>query len=213
MLKEKSSGCKLLPFSFYSHPRPIHPVDTPAILHRMKLLVSGLLLILSRKDSRAVIIISTVTLFFILLLVQNGEASFDILSFTVLSLTDRAILFLRTLFDIQNTFTTSSLLLATLGSLLAGINISLAYTYVRMRGEIILQSGLYSGLGLFLAFVGIGCAACGTALLSIILSFFGFSTMLSVLPYKGEEIGYIGLIILCIATYTLAKKVTAPNVC
>lgn len=179
----------------------------------MKPLVSGLLLIVSRKDSRLVIIVTTLSLFLILLLIQNGAASFDVLSFTVLPFSERMSLFFQTLFDIKNTFTTSSLLLATLGSLLAGINISLAYTYIRMRGEMILRSGLYSGVGLFLAFVGIGCAACGTALLSVILSFFGFSAMLSVLPYKGEEIGYIGLIILCIATYVLAKKVTAPNVC
>lgn len=84
---------------------------------------------------------------------------------------------------------------------------------MKVRGDLIIQSGLYSGLGLIFAFLGIGCAACGTALLSVVLSFFGFSTMLSVLPYKGEEIGYIGILILCIATYVLAQKVTAPNVC
>ena len=76
-----------------------------------------------------------------------------------------------------------------------------------------MKSGLYSGIGLMVAFLGIGCAACGTAFLSLVLGFFGFSAMLNVLPYQGQEIGYIGLIILCIATYSLAKKVTAPNVC
>jgi hypothetical protein len=85
--------------------------------------------------------------------------------------------------------------------------------YVKVRGEVILKSGLYSGVGLLFAFLGIGCAACGTAFLSVLLSFFGFSAMLSVLPYQGQEIGYVGIIFLCIATYTLAKKVTAPNVC
>lgn len=82
-----------------------------------------------------------------------------------------------------------------------------------MRGEIILRSGLYSGAGLILAFLGVGCAACGTALISILLGVFGFSTMLQVFPYQGEEVGYIGLLILLIATYSLSQKVAAPSVC
>lgn len=149
----------------------------------------------------------------LLLVVQNGKSALDIFSFDVLPLGSRISLFIKTLFDITSAFTISTLILAVLGALLGGINLSLAYTYMKVRGDLIIQSGLYSGLGLIFAFLGIGCAACGTALLSVVLSFFGFSTMLSVLPYKGEEIGYIGILILCIATYVLAQKVTAPNVC
>jgi len=46
-----------------------------------------------------------------------------------------------------------------------------------------------------------------------VLSVFGFSALITFLPYRGAEIGYLGLLVLCIATYSLAKKVTAPNVC
>jgi hypothetical protein len=168
---------------------------------------------MERRDSRLVIIISTIIFFLLLLLVVNGRAASDIFDFQVLPFDKRLALSIATFFDITNTFTASSLLLAVLGSLLGGINISFAYTYIRLRGEVIMKSGLYSGLGLVLAFLGIGCAACGTAFLSVILSFFGFSAMLNLLPYQGEEIGYIGLLILCLASYSLAHKVTAPNVC
>ncbi len=179
----------------------------------MKFLVSSLSLIFTRKDSRTVIILSTVIFLLLLLILKNGLASNEVLNFKALPISKRLLLSLSTLFDIENNFTSSTLILATLGSLLGGINISLAYTYIKLRGEVILKSGLYSGIGLFFAFLGIGCAACGTALLSVMLSFFGFSTMLNILPYQGEEIGYIGLIFLCFATYSLAQKVTAPNVC
>ncbi len=179
----------------------------------MKSLQTSLALIFSRKDSRLLIIVSTLVMLLLLLVVQNGRSAIDILSFDVLSFSSRVALFLKTLFDITSAFSTSTLILAILGSFLGGINLSMAYTYMKVRGDLIIQSGLYSGLGLFFAFLGIGCAACGTALLSVVLSFFGFSTMLSVLPYNGEEVGYIGILILCIATYTLAQKVTAPNVC
>jgi hypothetical protein len=179
----------------------------------MKPLLDSLLLISSRKDSRNVIIISTIVFLLLLLAVQNGKASMQMLSLDTLSLYKRVSLALSVFFDITSTFTAGTLILATLGSLLGGINLSLAYTYIKIRGDVILKSGLYSGMGLLLAFLGIGCAACGTAFLSVLLGFFGFSAMLNLLPYQGQEIGYVGLIILCIATYTLAKKVTAPNVC
>jgi hypothetical protein len=179
----------------------------------MQPLVDSLHLIATRRDSRFVIIISTVLFLVLLLIVQNGIASVDMLSLTSFSFLKRLSLSLAVLFDITSTFTAGTLILATLGSFLGGINIALAYTYIKVRGDMILKSGLYSGVGLILAFLGIGCAACGTALLSVVFGFFGFSAMLNLLPYQGQEIGYIGLIILCMATYTLAKKVASPNVC
>ncbi len=179
----------------------------------MKQLSQSLSLIFSRKDSVLVIILSTFLFLFLLLLVQNGSSALTLLSFETLPAFRRVMLGLQTLFDISSTFSTSTFLLAMLGSFLGGINLALAYTYMRLRGDVIVKSGLYSGLGLFFAFLGIGCAACGTAFLSVILGFFGFSAMLNVLPYQGQELGYIGLLILCIATYTLSQKVSAPNVC
>lgn len=179
----------------------------------MKNLVTSLTLIVRRKDSRLVIIIATVIFALMLLLVQNGKAAYDVFSFDAIPLAKRLPLTFSTLFDIQNNFSAGSIILAVLGSFLGGINLSLAYTYMMLRGQVLLHSGLYSGIGLIFAFFGVGCAACGTALLSVVLGFFGFSAMLNVLPYQGQEIGYIGLIFLCIATYTLAHKVAVPNVC
>ncbi len=179
----------------------------------MKPLLYSLQLIVTRKDSRLVIIISTLVFLFLLIVVQNGRASVDILGLTSLPLIKRVILFLSVFFDIRSTFTPGALILSVLGSFLGAINLSLAYTYIKTRGDMLVKSGLYSGLGLIIAFLGIGCAACGTAFLSVLLGFFGFSAMLNLLPYQGLEVGYVGLIILCIATYTLAQKVSAPNVC
>ena len=179
----------------------------------MQNIVSGMSLIVKRKDSRLIIIISTLIFLFLLLLTQNGLAAKQVLAFEIIPLYKRISLSLFTLFDISSTFTTGSLILAILGSLLGGINLSLAYTYMKLRGEVILKSGLYSGFGLLLAFFGVGCAACGTALLSVVLGFFGMSAMLNLLPYQGQEIGYIGLIFLIFATYSLAQKVATPNVC
>lgn len=119
---------------------------------------------------------------------------------------------LTTLFDFS-IFSRNTLIISILGSLIGAINISLAYTYIRLRGKVILSSGLYSGIGLLSALIGIGCAACGTAFTSVIVSFFGIASMFQALPYKGEEVGYIGIIILSLATYSLSRKVSSPLVC
>ena len=179
----------------------------------MKHLIDGLHLVATRKDGRLIIIVTTIVLMLLLLASSNGKTAFQMFDLTSLSFLRRLSLFISTFFDIRSTFTAGALILAILGSFLGGINLALAYVYVKVRGEMIMKSGLYSGIGLLFAFLGIGCAACGTAFLSVLLGFLGFSTMLQVLPYQGQEIGYIGLIFLCIATYTLAKKVTSPNVC
>ena len=179
----------------------------------MQHLTTSLGVIFSRKDARRIIVGSTLLFLLALLFFKNGSSAGEILSFGSLPFFTKLRLTFITFFDITHTFTASSLILAVLGSLLGGINLALAYTYLRLRGEIIFRSGLYSGLGLFVAFLGIGCAACGTAFLSVLLSFFGFSAMLGRLPYEGQEIGYIGLLILCIATYSLSQKVSQPNVC
>jgi hypothetical protein len=179
----------------------------------MRKIGDSLVLMCKRNDSRFVFIVSTLLFLFLLLLIQNGKATWSLFNFESLSLIRRISLGFLTLFDISNTFTVGALILAVLGSLLGGMNTALAYTYLRMRGEVIIHSGLYHGTGLFLAFLGIGCAACGTAFLSVILGFFGLSAMLQMLPYEGQEIGYAGLILLSFATYTLAQKVSSPNVC
>lgn len=179
----------------------------------MKAILESFQLIAKRKDSRLVIIFSTALLMLVLLIAQNGKEAFSLFGFDSLPLFKRIILFFTTLFNIQDTFTTGTFILVVLGSFVGGINLAMAYTYMKIRGEIILKSGAYTGLSLFVAFLGVGCAACGTALLGVIFGFFGFSTMLNVLPYEGQEIGYIGLIFLCLATYMLSKKVAAPLVC
>ncbi len=179
----------------------------------MKPLIDSLQLIIIRRDSRFVIIVAAAVFFLSLLMTLNGSAAVAAFSLSSLSFMKQLSLFSDTLFDIQSSFSPGVLRLGILGSILGGINLSLAYTYFKIRGESIMKSGLYSGVGLILAFLGIGCAACGTAFLSIILGFFGLSAVLSMLPYQGEEIGYLGLLVLCIATYSLSRKVTAPNVC
>lgn len=179
----------------------------------MQPISSSLKTIFSRKDSINVFWISTLLIFLVILFFQNGMDAMQVLNFNLFSPSEKATLFLKTLFDVVNPFTASTITVVILSSLLSGLNISLLYTYNKLRSEAIIKSGLYSGIGLIFALLGVGCVACGTALLVTLLSFVGLSSTLQILPYRGEEVAYIGLIVIIIATYNLMKKVSSPYTC
>jgi hypothetical protein len=149
----------------------------------MEHLVSGISLVMKRKDSRRVIIASAVFLFLLLFVMRDAESP----------------------------LTAGSFIFASLGFLLGGINISLAYTHIRLQEESIAWKGTYPDL--LRTLMKVGGELSGIAVLSVLLGFLGFSAMLALVPRQGEEIGYAGLIIVLIATCTLARKVAVPNVC
>lgn len=180
----------------------------------MKYFFRGLSLIILEKKTRIVFILATTFFFLIILIMQNGSQAVSFASMPLLSFTERLNLFFSTLFDITSKFTQSTLLVSTLSSILGGINISLAYYYFKTRGVVLKKRHVFGhGVGMFLAFLGIGCAACGTVFLGTILSLIGGAGLLTKLPYGGEEVGVLGVIILGIITYQTARKASMPLVC
>jgi hypothetical protein len=144
--------------------------------------------------------------------VQNGSSATDVFSFGTLPFFTKVKLFAQVFFDLSS-FTVFSLVLGVLGSLVGALNTALLYVYMKSRGDVVVSSGLYSGVGLLFAVLGIGCAACGTVLVGSVLGYLGLSSVFGVLPYHGEEIGALGIFVLVLVTYSLAKKVSTPNVC
>lgn len=180
----------------------------------MKYFFRGLSLIVLEKMTRLVFIFSTTFFFLIILSIQNGMQAFSFASIPLLSFSIRINLFFSTLFDITSAFTQSTLLVSILSSILGGINISLAYYYFKIRGVAFQKRHLFSnGAGMFLAFLGVGCAACGTVFLGTLLSLIGASSILTKLPYGGEEVGVIGVIILAVITFIMARKASMPLTC
>lgn len=101
-------------------------------------------------------------------------------------------------------------------AVLFGMNIALlAYYIARTRNGIrgVGRTGAAGVGGLVSGIFGIGCAACGTFILTSILALFGASGLLVVLPFGGEEFGLIGVLLLMYSIYLLAKKINGPLVC
>lgn len=178
----------------------------------MQLALAGLRTLWNHSLGRRVFFGMCVTFVLAVFAVQNGPSALLVVSFGTLPFLTRMQLFAQVYFDIAS-FTTFSLILGVIGSLVGATNTALLYVYMKTRGEVIVRSGLYSGAGLIFAVLGIGCAACGTVLIGSILGFLGLGSVLSLLPYHGEEIGALGILVLLVVTYSLAKKVATPNVC
>lgn len=98
-------------------------------------------------------------------------------------------------------------------ALLIGINTSLVLAYVRMRRDKMRATGVASGLlGTLAGLLGLGCAACGTFVLSPLLVTIGAGGLLALLPFGGEELKYIGITLLLLSAYLLARDLNRPAV-
>ncbi len=89
-----------------------------------------------------------------------------------------------------------------------GINVALLIEYRARYGSTMhVAPGL---VGLVSAIAGAGCAACGTLLLAPLLATVGGLTLLTALPYGGEEVGWIGLVLLIISCALLWRGLRRP---
>lgn len=98
--------------------------------------------------------------------------------------------------------------------LLFGINIALIVFFLRQRharlsgGEVAAEVGaVASGV------IAAGCAACGSFLLVTILSLFGATGALALLPWGGSELGFLSVALLILSIYLIARRIVAPPVC
>lgn len=173
----------------------------------------GIKLIFKRKDSFIIFILSLFIVSTLFFLWQNGSSALSVFSFTSLSFLDQIKLSFSTFFDIEIFNSNILRILVIFVSIVSAFNLSLIYLYFKERQEVLIKSKISSSLGLFLAIIGAHCVSCGIVFLQIILSTIGLGFIMQYLPLGGLEIGYIGLFIIVINTYSLAKKVANPFVC
>jgi len=98
--------------------------------------------------------------------------------------------------------------------LLFGVDIAMIAYFLRQkrarlpRGEIATSVG-----GAASGAAAAGCAACGSFLLVTILSFFGASGALALLPLRGAEFSLLSIALLLLSIFLIARKIAAPVVC
>ena len=102
--------------------------------------------------------------------------------------------------------------------LLFGMNVVLLTQYIRRKRQqtiCIDYSNKGHGAtisGTVASIFGIGCAACGSAILLAFLNIFGAGGLLLILPLHGEEFGILGLLLLAYATWRLLGSIYSSSV-
>ncbi|MCB9809107.1 hypothetical protein H6776_01785 [Candidatus Nomurabacteria bacterium] len=104
-------------------------------------------------------------------------------------------------------FTVFSIITTLIIVLLFSLNITMMAYYIRYRrthsSQIIFGKGF---AGFIAGLFGMGCSACGAAVLGPLLAALGVGGLLTILPFHGQEFTLIGIILLVISLWSLNKK-------
>jgi len=115
--------------------------------------------------------------------------------------------------SIETNFTLLSATYTIVIAILFGIYIAMITYFLKRRIKEVGQGGVATGfLGIASGVLGVGCAACGSFLLTS-LSLVGASSVLTFLPLGGSEFGIIGAVLLALAIHMTAKKIVDPQIC
>lgn len=130
------------------------------------------------------------------------------------ALTDKVTLPLRLLESIGTNFTALSATSTIAIAALVGINTAFAVYVIKRQKQQLSAAGVAAGtFGILSGAAGLGCAACGSLLLSSLLATAVGASALALLPFRGGEFGILGVALLGASTYYLAKHITKPPVC
>src|SRR3546814_16935458 len=92
----------------------------------------------------------------------------------------------------------------------------IAYQF-RLRRQLVRQTGQAGAAasfgGLATGLFGVGCAACGTFVLSPALTLVGISGLIALLPFGGEEFGVLGVGMPGLSLVLTARRIAAPVAC
>lgn len=114
--------------------------------------------------------------------------------------------------SLQTNFTKLSKAVTLATAILAGIQVSLSVFYIKQTAKLQHSMGM-SFLGITTSMLGVGCASCGSVVLTSLVGFGATTTVLGFLPFRGKEFGFLGIGILLVAIYFTIKKINDPLVC
>ena len=116
--------------------------------------------------------------------------------------------------SITTNFTLLSAMYTIAITVLFGVSMAMMVYFLRRKISKVKQGGIATGfLGVASGVVGVGCAACGSFLLTSGLTLVGASSILAYLPLSGGEFGILGVILLSVSIYLTAQKIQNPAIC
>lgn len=131
---------------------------------------------------------------------------------TTMTLWEKTNLLTAFLGSLQTNFTPLSRTLTIISATLTGVQMSLLIYYLRQSARIQAEMGV-SLAGVATSLLGVGCASCGSVVLTSLIGFGSATTVMGILPFRGQEFGFVGIAILLIAINYTIKKINQPFTC
>ena len=97
---------------------------------------------------------------------------------------------------------------------LFGMNLAMVVYFLKRTRAGLGRQNIATGVGgIASGALGIGCVACGSFLLTTILSSLGAAGALAILPLRGGELGILSVILLTAALLLISRKIAEPLTC
>lgn len=136
----------------------------------------------------------------------------DIVTSSSLALGQKISILTSSLGAIQTNFTFLSKMLTIIVALLFAVQISVITYYLKRRIHLQKAAGI-SGIGMVSGLLGVGCAACGSVILSALFGVGATASFIGVLPLKGQEFGLLSIAILVFSLFLTTRKIQDPLTC
>ena len=157
-------------------------------------------------------LILTILLFVFSVWLPNFGLIRDVLFSNNFTFLNKIIFLWNSLGAITTEFSASSATLLVFISVLFGLNIALTVYYFKRRVTLQKAGGM-SIAGMLAGLIGIGCASCGSVILSTFLGVGATAAFTGFLPFGGQEFSILAIIILVASLYVTGKKIADPLVC
>lgn len=131
----------------------------------------------------------------------------------VFSFSDKIAIFVKFLGSIATNVTPFSAVLIMTMSILFGINASMFIYYIKQAKEVPRKEGAGAISAFVSGMFGVGCASCGSFLLGSLLASFGASSIITLLPLRGEELSILSIILLSLSIHWMSKSIQLNKVC
>lgn len=131
---------------------------------------------------------------------------------SIFTLSEKAGIISSVFGSFKTSFTPLSQFTTILIAFLFAINISLFIYYFLRAAKLSKEAGIGT-VGFIIGVIALGCASCGSIILTSLLGIGVTAAFIGVLPLKGAEFGLLSIILLSISIYFLSKKINDPIVC
>jgi len=152
-------------------------------------------------------IISAIIYFTFAVLLLNGTIVNQTIQSTA-TLFYKSTLFFYIVTGVQSTLSSLDMALLFITTVLVGINMALSFAVVD-RFKSLGKISVTTAGGTMLGIVSSGCASCGFSALSL----FGLSGVIALLPFRGEELYILAIVLLSLSLYYNIHQLQKPLVC